>query len=98
MSITGSRRILRGRAEIERVWSVGLQGRDTEEKRAVRLEIESIRLLGDDLAQVDLVMIFGHERTGVIREAMVAMVERGASGWEVASSRVARISSQPAQP
>ena len=57
MSISGSRRIVRGRDQIEGVWSVGLQGRDTEEERAIRLEIGSIRLLRDDLAQVDLVMV-----------------------------------------
>ncbi len=98
MSLVGSRRVFQGRAQIEQVWSIGLQGRDTAEARALAIEIDSLKMLGANRAQVDLVMTFGHESTGIVREAMSAVVQRDESGWRIRSCRVARISSTPARP
>lgn len=98
MSITGSRRIRKGRAQIAQVWSVGLRGRTTDEQRMLNLEIDAIQLLTPRLAQVDMVMVFGHAHTGIVREAMVALLEKEGATWKIRSSRVARISATPAQP
>ncbi len=98
MSLVGSRRLFKGRAQIEQVWSIGLQGRDTVDARALTIEIDSTTMLSPVLAQVDLVMTFGHERTGLVREAMHATLQKGETGWKIRSSRVARISHTPAQP
>ena len=97
MSLIGSRRVFKGRDQIEQVWSVGLQGRDTPEARALAIEIDSVKTLSPDLAQVDMVMTFGHESTGIVREAMLAIVRRGETGWQILSNRVARISSAPSR-
>ncbi len=91
MSLVGSRRIRSGRQEIAEVWEIGLQGRDTPEKRALRLDVQAVNRLSPALAQVDVEMIFGTEATGLIREAMVAIVELTGEGWRIASARVARI-------
>lgn len=97
MSLIGSRRMFQGRDQIEQVWSIGLQGRETPEARALAIEIDSVKMLSPDLAQVDMVMTFGHESTGTVREAMLAIVRRGEAGWKILSSRVARISSAPSR-
>lgn len=96
MNLVGSRRVSKGSVQIKEVWSVGLQGRDSAEARRLIIEIDSIKLLSSSLAQVDLVMTFGHESTGMIREAMFAILQKDETGWKILSSRVARISSTPA--
>ncbi len=97
MSMVGSRRVFQGRDQIEQVWTIGLQGRDSPEARALAVEIDSTKMLGPSRAQVDLVMTFGHERTGIIREAMLAILQKDEGGWRILSCRVARISSSPAK-
>ncbi len=97
MSLVGSRRIFQGREQIEQVWSIGLEGRDSAEARMLAIEIDSFKKLAPDLAQVDMVMTFGHESTGILREAMLAIVSESEAGWKILSSRVARISSVPAR-
>ena len=97
MSLIGSRKVFEGRDQIEQVWSIGLQGRDTPEKRNLEIEVDSIKALSPDLAQVDLVMTFGHIQTGIVREAMTAVVEGNRGEWKIASCRVARISATSAQ-
>lgn len=96
MSVIGSRRVFTGQEQIAQVWEIGLQGRDNESSRALRIEIDAVRRFGSDLAQVDLVMIFGQPTSGVLREAMVAIVRWHDDTWKIASSRVARISYEPA--
>ncbi len=98
MSLIGSRRVFKGHAQIEQVWSIGLQRRDSVEARTLTFEIDSTRTLSPSLAQVDLVMTFGHESTGIIREAMHAILRKDDGGWKILSCRVARISSMPAPP
>lgn len=95
MSVVGSRRVFTGPEQIAQVWEVGLQGRDSEPSLSLRIDIDAIRRFGPDLAQVDLVMTFGQPSTGVLREAMVAIVEWHDDAWKIASSRVARISYEP---
>ncbi len=98
MSLVGSRRVFKGRDQIEQVWSIGLQGRDSAEARTLVIEIDSTRMLSPSLVQVDLVMTFGHESTGIMREAMHAILHKGDSGWKIVTCRVARISTTPARP
>ncbi len=98
MSVIGSRRIFTGTEQIEQVWEVGLQGRDDEPSRSIRIDVDAVRKIGPDIAQVDLVMTFGQPSTGVLREAMMAIVEWRDDAWKIASSRVARISYEPATP
>lgn len=95
MSLPGSRRIFNGREKIAQVWQVGLQGRDTAEKKKLAIEIDNVRMLGGTLAQVDMVMTFGHETTGVLKEAMTAIVKKSEADWQILSCRVARISFTP---
>ena len=95
MSLTGSRRIFSGREKIAQVWQVGLQGRDTPEKKQLLIEIDNVQMLGEQLAQVDMVMTFGHESSGVLKEAMSVIVNKSDVDWQVLSCRVARISFTP---
>ena len=97
MSLIGSRGIYKGHKQIEQVWSIGLQSRLTVEQRKLTIEIDSIILHSPMLAHVDLVMTFGHARTGLIREAMFAIMQNGKDGWKIKNSRVSRISSTPAE-
>lgn len=91
MSLVGSRRIFSGREKIAQVWQVGLQGRDTAEKKQLVIEIDNVQMLGEQLAQADMVMTFGHESTGVLKEAMSVIVRKSEADWQVLSCRVARI-------
>ena len=91
MNLIGSRRIYKGPDQIKQVWSIGLQGRDTPESRRLVMEIDSIKMISPDIAQADLVMIFGHESTGVIQESMLAILQKEKNEWKILSSRVARI-------
>ncbi len=91
MSVVGSRQVQSGQIAIQRVWEVGLEGRDTPEKRRLEILIDSVREFGEDLTQIDAVMVFGSPETGEMREALTAMLVRVEGGWLIASARVARI-------
>jgi len=91
MSLVGSRRVVRGRESIAGVWEVGLRGRETKEALAIAAEVQQIRMLDTDLAQVDVMLTFGTEATGVIREAMFANLRATPQGWRIVAARVARI-------
>ncbi len=97
MSLPGSRRIFSGREKVAQVWQVGLQGRDTAEKKQLVIDIDNVQMLGEALAQVDMVMTFGHETTGVLKEAMTVIVKKSEADWQILSCRVARISFTPAK-
>ena len=97
MSMVGSRKVFKGRDQIEQVWSVGLNGRNTPESRTLSIEITGISLLAPHLAQVEMVMHFGHQTTGIIHEAAHAILERESAGWRIKTFRVARIASIPAR-
>lgn len=98
MNLVGSRRVFAGKDQIEQVWAIGLQGRDTAESRSLTIEVDTIKMLTPSLAQADLVMTFGHESTGIVREAMSSILQKDEMGWKIMTSRVARISFTPAQP
>lgn len=91
MNLIGSRRLRRGRADLESVWQVGLRGRDTEAKRRLEVDLDAVRLLGPETAQADLVFTFGSPETGLIREALTAVLEKRDGQWRILSARVARI-------
>ena len=91
MSLTGSRRIVRGQEAIAGVWEVGLEGREDPDQLALEIEVTQVIVLSPELAQVDLLMIFGSQRTGLMKEAMVAILVREAESWKIQSARVARI-------
>ena len=97
MSLIGSRGIQSGRDAIQGVWEIGLEGRDTPEKRRLEILVDSVLEYGDDLAQIDAVMVFGTPETGQIRESLIAILVRVDHGWRIASARVARIETIPAR-
>ena len=91
MSLVGSRRIVRGRTAIAGVWEVGLEGRESPDQLALEIEVTEILLLSPEAAQVDLLMTFGSQNTGLMKEAMVAILQHDGQRWRIRSARVARI-------
>lgn len=91
MSLIGSRRVVTGRPAIAGVWEIGLRGRDSAAALAIEAEVQHVRLLSEGIAQVDVLMTFGTEATGVIREAMFANLVETPAGWRIVSARVARL-------
>ena len=70
-NVIGSRRIQQGRAAIEGVWTIGLEGRDEPEDRAIHVQVDNIRQLRESHALVDVVMEFVPDGENPIREAFV---------------------------
>ncbi len=97
MNLVGSRRLITGRKAIQQVWEQGLKGRSTPESLAIQVTITAVRSLSPGLAQVDAVIYYGLPETGVIREAITAVMELRHSRWYILSARVARIAN-PDQP
>ena len=91
MGLLGSRRVVTGREAIVGVWEIGLRGRDTPESLAITAEVQHVRLLGEGLAQADVLLTFGTEATGLMREAMFTNLAMTAEGWRIVSARVARL-------
>ena len=90
-NVIGSRRIQQGRAAIEGVWTIGLEGRDRPEDRAIRVQVDNIRALGESHALVDVVMEFVPDGDNPIREAFVFVVRAEGDAWRIVLARAARI-------
>ena len=90
-NVIGSRRIQQGRAAIEGVWTIGLEGRDEPEDRAIHVQVDNIRQLGESHALVDVVMEFVPDGENPIREAFVFVVRADGDTWRIVSARAARI-------
>ena len=73
--------------------TIGLQGRDRPEDRAVRVQVDNIRQLGESHALVDAMMVFAPNGENPIREAFVFVVRADEDVWRIVSARAARIPS-----
>ncbi len=91
MSMVGSRTIYKGRPSIAEVWEVGLHGRTTTDQLKIEVEIDQVIFLSPTIAHVDLVMTFGTVASGIMREAMTAIVVKPAVRWKIRTARVARL-------
>ena len=90
-NVIGSRRIQRGRAAVESVWTIGLQGRDRPEDRAIHVRVDNIRQLGKSHALVDVMMAFVPDGENPIREAFVFVVRPEGEVSRIVSARTARL-------
>jgi hypothetical protein len=90
-NVIGSRRVQQGRAAIEGVWAIGLEGRDEPEERAIHVQVDNIRQLGESHALVDVLMEFVPDGENPIREAFVFVVRAEGEVWRIVSARAARL-------
>jgi hypothetical protein len=85
-------RVVRGETALRQVWEIGLSGRTQPEDLAIEVDVDHIRLLGDHLAVVDVVMTFAPATATPAREAFVMVMTRDNDRWRIASARAVRLS------
>ena len=90
-SVVGSRRVIEGTENLEGIWKVGLQGRDSSADRAISVQVDNIRFLGTDHALVDVLMEFAPGSASSMLEAYVFVLRQEGGAWQIVSARAARM-------